>query len=259
MQSLIRFDLLFPYAIPPILTLAASIFVVSLTIHAGRHVRENQIFTLFCLGQSLYSVDLILRTLITDPVIMLTITRLQHFSFVFLIPLGIHLAHALLKIHHRNWLIYLAYGYSLVMLPLSQTRWYITETKLYFFGFFTHSGPLLTIYAIVALPAALYVSVLLINAARTEADLQRRIKFRFISIGLICNSVLLILNVLPVLGLPVYPPSNFGFIPLSLMAYGILQHQIFDTAKSWFYKGYIPRTLVVLIWTPLLGIVLFWL
>ncbi|MBF0237108.1 MAG: hypothetical protein HQM12_05320 [SAR324 cluster bacterium] len=36
MQSLIHVELLFPYAIPPLLSLLTSLFLASLTIQAGR-------------------------------------------------------------------------------------------------------------------------------------------------------------------------------------------------------------------------------
>ena len=78
-----RFDHLFPYAIPPALTLLVCLFLASLTIRAGAVKRENQLFTLLCLAQAIYNLDLVSRTLLVSSSTMLTLIRLDHLSFVF--------------------------------------------------------------------------------------------------------------------------------------------------------------------------------
>ncbi|MBF0351873.1 MAG: GAF domain-containing protein [SAR324 cluster bacterium] len=250
MTHSIRFDLLFPYAIAPLLTLVVSIFLVSLTIRVGKHVRENQLFTLLVLNFALYNLDLFIRTLLTSPVAVLTISRLQHISFVYFIPLLLHFSWEILGIRDRKKTLYTAYGFSAVIMLFTQSEYYLSGVNLYFFGYFSQSGPLLKIYATVALAVSIYALWLLVRGYQKSSNREERLKLKFVISGVFSNAFLTLGNLFPTMGIAVYPPGNLGFIPLLLMAYGILQHNILDTAKSWFYRGYVPRVITGFVWLP---------
>ena len=90
MDQIFRIDTIVPYGLPPLLTLGLCLFLASRTMREGRRVREYQLFTLICLWQVFYNIDLVLRTTILDPELMLAIVRIQHLFFVFGMPISVH-------------------------------------------------------------------------------------------------------------------------------------------------------------------------
>lgn len=257
MDLLFRFDRFFPNAFPPLLTMLVCLFLASLTIHVGQAKRENRIFTLFCLTQALYNLDLTLRTFVASKEMALSIIRFDHVFFVFIIPLAIHFVHEVLHLSYP-WLIRGLYAFGVIMLGFSQSDYYISGVEEFFFGFAPKSGPLLLLYAVITwILTSVFAGMLLIRS-RQETDPQQLLRLRFVFWGFLSNLLLGLGNILPALGVTLYPPGNFGFLPMGLMAYGLLQHQVLDTAKSWISKGYLPRLLIALIWAPLVLSVLYW-
>ncbi len=257
MESIIRFDLLIPYAIPTSLTVLVCLFLASITIQAGRTKKENQIFTLFCLQQVIYYLDLVLRSLISSEPIMLVIIRLEHLIFVFSLPLTAHFVYEILDIRQRRWIVKSLYLFSIILLFFNQSDLYISGVEDHFFGFSPRSGPLLKFLALTALLVFIYLMILLLKRSRQESDPQKKIKIRLIYFGFLINSLLMIGNILPTIGIDIYPPGNFGFIPMGLMAYGLLRHQLLDISKSWYREGFIPKALAGLFWMPVIAAGLF--
>ncbi len=259
METILRFDRLLPYAIPTTLTVLVCFFLASIAIQAGRTKKENQIFTLFCLQQVVYYIDLVLRNLIASESIILTIIRLEHLFFIFGMPLAAHFVYEILEIRQRRWVVKSLYLFCIFLLFFNQSDWYISGVEDYFFGFAPTSGPLLRLLALVAMAVFIYLTVLLFNHSRRETDPQKQVKFRIIFFGFLTNSLLLIGNIFPTVGINIYPPGNFGFIPMGLMAYGLLRHQLLDISKSWYQEGFIPKSLAVVVWLPVAAAGLFFL
>ncbi|MBF0397598.1 MAG: response regulator [Desulfobacterales bacterium] len=255
----LRFDRFFPYALPPMLTLLVSLFLASLTIKAGAIKRESRLFTIYCLLQSLFYLDLTLLTIVTNQKTALAISRMDHLFFIFLLPVTVQLFHEIVSINRRRWIERWLYLLMLICLPLTQTNYYFSNTYEYFFGFFCKSGIVLQIIAVFGLLISGYGITLLWHGRKTVETLEQRRKINFFIAGLLFNALLTICNVFPLSGIEVYPPGNFGFIPLGLMAYGILQHRLIDTTQSWFKEGYITKFLSIAVWIPGAGAIILWL
>lgn len=252
METIFRFDRLFPYAIPASLTVLVCLFLASITIQAGRARKERQIFALFCLQQVIYYLDLVLRNLIVSESVILKIIRLEHLFFVFGLPLATHFVYEILEIRDRKWMIKGLYLLSIYLLFFNQSELYIAGVEDHFFGYYPVGGPLLKLLALAGLILFIHLTIILFRQSKKESDPQKRRNIRIIFFGFVINSGLMVGNALPMVGVDVYPPGNFGFLPMSLMAYGLLHHQLLDIGKSWYKEGYTSKALAILIWIPVI-------
>ncbi|MFC1848927.1 response regulator [candidate division CSSED10-310 bacterium] len=250
MEPIFRFDHFFPFGLAPVVTTLVCLFVASITIQAGPTKRENRLFTIYCLLMMFLGLEITLLTIVTSQSTALIITRLNHLLLVLIVPVGLQFVHEIAGIDHRKWLERVVWLYSLALMPLTQTEYYFYAVNDYFFGFLSKGGPAFQVFGGVAFLMTLYAAIVLINRIKTTTQPAELIKFKFVLYGFILNALLAIGNMLPVLGYEVYPPGNFGFIPMGLMAYGVLRHQLLDTSKSWVSKGQIFRVLAVLAWSP---------
>ncbi|MBF0102480.1 MAG: response regulator [Desulfobacterales bacterium] len=257
-QSFFRFDRFFPYSLPPLLTLLVCLFLVSLTIKAGATQRESRLFTVYCLLQSLFYLDVTLLTIVTEREVALRIGRLDHLFFLFIIPLIVQLFHEMVGIKNRRWLEWALYFLILICLPLTQTDYYFAGAYEYFFGFFPKSGIVLNLFAFLGFIISCYGITLLWQGRKIAVTIEQSLKLNFFLAGVLVNAFLTLLNILPISGLAVYPPGNFGFLTMGLMAYGILQHRLLDSTQSWLKEGYITKLLAGFVWMPIAGAVMFW-
>ncbi len=114
------------------------------------------------------------------------------------------------------------------------------------------------IFGAACIVAVIYATIILYKEAKRKQSFEQSIKMRFLFYGFSAFIILMLGNILPHFGIKMYPPGNFGFIPLGLIAYGILQHQLLDAPKNWFLEGYISKMLAYLAWAPFAVSLLFW-
>ena len=258
MNSLFQLDLLYPYAIPPLLTSLVCFFLASLTIQAGKTKPENRLFTVYCLLQAFLNLDITVATICNSSTVALSIGRFDHMFYVFIIPVGVHFIHKVAGIHDRKKLIRSLYLFSLILVPFTQTEYYFVDIKKYFFGFFPQGGPAFQIFGVVCFLAAIYTARILWLLFKTAADTGQRLKAQFLLYGVFANAALTLCNILPIFGVEVYPLGNFGFIPMLLMAYGLLQHEFLEVTKKGLSKDFTQRLLVLFVWLPLISSIILW-
>jgi signal transduction histidine kinase/CheY-like chemotaxis protein len=259
MNPIFEFDRLYPYALPPAFTFLVSIFLAALIIQKGDRNKENRLFVFFCLLQALISLEIALNTFIASEHTALAISRFADMFYVFIIPVSVHFIFEAIDFSHGKKMIRWLYVFSFIMSPLTQTQWYFSGIKRFSFGYFTQGGPAFQLFGLVGLGCMVYVIPILYGEASRAPSSEKRIKALFILYGLVANVALTAGNILPILGFNIYPPGNFGFIPLGLIAYGLLQHNLFQTTKGGISKDFIPRLLTIAAWTPLFAAVFFWL
>jgi len=259
MNSLFQFNLFFPYAIPSALTALVCLAAASLTLQSGKTKRENQLFTIFCLLQAALNLLNMFFTICVSKEIALTTCRLVHLFYIFIIPVGVQFVHEVAGIRHRRHLVKWLYIFSLAMSPLTLTDYYYYSLREQFFGFFPKGGPAFQIFGGIGLLATIYIIHLLWNMFKQSTDTAQKLKARFIIFGVGVGAALTVGNILPVMGTNIYPPGNFGFLPMGLMAYGLLRHNFFETTKSAITNEFLPRLLTAFVWSPLVFAVIFWL
>ncbi|MBF0236775.1 MAG: diguanylate cyclase [SAR324 cluster bacterium] len=255
---MLRFDRVFPYAMPPLLTILACLFLALLTIKSGRNNRENKLFTLLSLMLLLYNVNFLLYILMTSQSDTVNLTRWSFVFFVFSLPVSIQFIHQMLGLHNRKWIEWGLYGFCFVSLPwITLTDFYFTEGFEYYFGMYPRANTGLYLFAVMSILGGIYYLFLLGKNWRAETDPNLRRKMLYILIGFPSGWLMIGFNMIPYSGIELYPPGAFAFIPLSLMVYGVLRHALLDTSESFLKKGYLGKWLSYVTLLPLLAAGLF--
>jgi len=217
------------YSIPPLLTLCFFFCLGVLTMVLGSRSKVNNLFVLICLACSFLHADIFLISNVYSPDTALFISRFGQVFAVFLIPLYIHFFHSYLQIDTRKWLTISAYIYSIILICFVPTPLLIKYMHKHFFGFFGMGGRLYLMIGLSAAAASVYVLSQTYTAIRNEKNAVRKKKLKYLFVGFAVIGVMIGLDVLPILGYPVYPPGNFSFIPLGIFALGHFKYDLLDT------------------------------
>jgi len=221
-------NLLTIYSIPPILTLVCFLGLAGLTLFRGKKSRVNFLFLVICTqGIFLYG-DILFAFTTTSAHAALLVSRIDHAFLVFLIPAYIHFFHLYLRITARKKLVFITYGYAFVLLFFTQTPLYIESMEKQPFGYFAKGGPLYPFFGVGGLLVTFYVLYLLHRAILSENNGAQKNRLKYVLAGFGLMGLLNGLNVFPMLGVSMYPPGNWSFLPLILFAIGIFKHNLLD-------------------------------
>ncbi|MBF0236582.1 MAG: GAF domain-containing protein [SAR324 cluster bacterium] len=249
---MLRWDLVFPYTVPIILTVVIAFFLASITIKTGRHRRDAQLFTIYCILQGLDAFNELIDTVSLSPSMSLNLLHFIYVPYVFIVPVALHFIHEILAIKPRFWLVRISYTISLLLMLTVPTSWFVRETYQTPQGVEYLPGPGYDFFVIFAGVALIYAIALLWSKLKASPH-----KVRYVLLGMVLNAALTLTTTFPTFGINLYPPGNFGFIPLLFMAYGILEYRLFATTRNWFNRGHYPRLIVTFFWFPVLVFVLF--
>lgn len=216
------------YSLPPLLTLLAFGALGLLVALRGPRTRVNRLFQLLCLLGCLLYIDILILFNTSSATVALWSSRVDHLFIVYAIPLYLHFFHAFLGIAARRWLLGAAYAAAVAMMGVALTPLGIESVQRYAFGFYGRGGRLYPLIASAALLATTYCLVKLYGALKRAADGPQRRRLQYVLAGFGVMGLLNGLNVLPLLGYPLYPPGCFSFIPLLLFAFGLFRHDLLD-------------------------------
>jgi len=188
----------------------------------------NLLFSLICLVGCLLNIDKTILTVIKDGETALKISRIDHIFLVFIIPLYLHFT--ILATGYKKWhvVVKIFYIIAFFLIPLTQSRLYLTHAKHFFFGYFAQSGPLFLIFGFFStLSVAISICLFIKNLRENRvAERRTRIKYILLSFGLaafVNHFDVIIMN-----GYELYPLGNFVFIPMSLFGYAVYKHDIME-------------------------------
>jgi two-component system NtrC family sensor kinase len=217
-----------PYSIPAILTLCCFSALVLVTIPRARRSRRNRLFLAICIFGVMLNIDIVFAFHSRSAAAALAVSRADHLLLVFSLPVYIQFFHAYLDVKNRKWLEWTAYGFSAALMLLTPTQWYIAAMEPHFFGYFARAGRLYPIFGFGGLLVTVYVLSLLYRAMKAENRPEKKNRLQYLLTGFGLMGFLNGLNVLPILGLEVYPPGNLSFIPLIVFAVGLFRHDLLD-------------------------------
>jgi two-component system NtrC family sensor kinase len=217
-----------PYSIPAILTLSCFMVLAAVTVPRASRSRGNRLFLVICLLGVILNLDIVYAFHSRSAAAALSVSRADHLLLVFSLPLYIQFFHTYLDIRNRKWLEWSAYGLSAALMFLVPTKWYIASMELHFYGYFARAGLLYPIFGFGGLWVTVYVLSLLYRAMKAEPGPEKKNRLQYLLLGFGVMGFLNGLNVLPILGLEVYPPGNLSFIPLIVFAVGLFRHDLLD-------------------------------
>lgn len=216
------------YVIPPILGFIVLSCLVLISILRGGRKRTNLLFAGICFLGALLNADVALVAILPDERLALRVDRAVHFFLVFSIPIYIRFVHEFLGINSRRWLEIPAWIFSVAFLPIVPTDLYFTGFHHYAFGRIARAGVLFHLLSAAFAFTAVYCLAVLYRAMKETADNQRRNRIKYIFGGMGFSVLLFALSILPVSGIPFYPPGNFTFIPAIFLAFGVLKYDLLD-------------------------------
>jgi len=215
------------FIVPPLLTMIAGISLAVLSLLKGRGDRENLLFALICLGWSLLSPAFISHHLIKDPAVILTIERSIHSLYVFLPALNLLFFHKILHIK-RPLVTYSGFIISALLSLTTFTNGYFNGLYKFHWGYIARGGIFFKIFSFYSFLALCYCVFYFFQRLRIETNPVLRLKSKYILFSFILAGCLTATNVPALNGYDFYPFGNFIFLPLCLMAYGVLKYHLLD-------------------------------
>jgi serine phosphatase RsbU (regulator of sigma subunit) len=216
-----------PYIIPPALCLVTGLTLAAISVFKGSFKSENVLFSLVCVWLVLLSPVFILHHLISDTSVILTIERVFHFFYVFIVPITVVFFHRTLGII-RPRLEKAAFAASALIAAFVPTRLYIDGLHSYGWGYIAKGGPVFSVFGALCLAALVYGVVICVRRISGEANPIIRAKIRYLLLSINMVGLLTLLNIPAVNGVDFYPAGNFMFVPLAIMGFGVLRYRLID-------------------------------
>ena len=218
----------YAFVIPPILGFFVLIFLSLISFLRGPRRPTNLLFAVICFMGSLINADVALVSIIPNKTLALRLDRIIYLLFVFSLPIYIQFVHTFLHITGRRWVERLAYLFSLIFLLFIFSDHFISGFHEYSFGTIAKAGPIFYIFSVMSGFTVCYCLLTLFKAMKTAEDNQRRNRIKYILGGMGMSTLLIALNILPVIGFNIYPMGNFSFIPAIFLAFGVLKYDLLD-------------------------------
>ncbi len=215
------------FIVPPILCLVVGLTLAVISLTRGKLKKENILFSMLCVWWCMLSPIFISHHLVSDINVIMRIERSFHAVYVFIIPITFIFFHTLLGLK-RRWLEIAMLVFSAVIAALTQTDYYIYGLYTYHWGFMAKGGVALRIFGTASFLSLVYGLVMYLHRIGKETNPIMKMKLRYLLFSILLSALLTLINIPAMSGIDIYPMGNFIFVPLSIMAYGVLRYQLLD-------------------------------
>ena len=216
------------YLILPIAGAGCFLFLFCVSLVIDPYSKTIRLFALICLFGALVNADVALVSSVRDDYLALTIDRYFYCIFSLSLPLYVLFVHAFLNITKRRGVeaatAVMAVGFAL----FSKGNKFIAGMNHYSFGRIARAGPGFLLFAALATVIICYCLLVMIQGIERARTNEQRNRIIFVLIGMGGATILIAMNILPVVGYAVYPLGNFSFIPAVILAFGVLKYDLFD-------------------------------
>jgi signal transduction histidine kinase len=233
------------YSIPPLLSAIILFILFLMGVFKSKRSPVNLLFSLICLIGCFLNIDKTILTVIADERLAIQISRIDHIFLVFIIPLYLHFT--LLVTGYKKWLPFIKYSYivSFLLLPLTRHPQYLTHAKHYSFGFFAISGPYFYVFGTLSTLSTAVSLYLLVKKLREETASMKKTRIKYILLSFGLAAFVNHFDILTMSGYAMYPLGNFVFVPMCLLGYSILKHDVMEW-KIFLNKGLVLSTLLLI-------------
>jgi len=236
------------YIIPPGLSIIVGITLTIISVAKGKLKSENILFALVCLWSTLIPPIFISHYLLTGEKEITTFARFINFFYVYLPVIYLLFIHNILDIK-RNYLIIISVILSFLLSISTFTNYYIHGLYVYNWGYISKGGIAFRIFGIYGFAVLVYMVYCLFDNLKHETDPRKRMSHSYMILSFVLSGVLTILNLPAINGINFYPAGNFNFIPLSILAYGVLRYRLLDI-KSFIHITTVRVLSIVVILLP---------
>lgn len=216
------------YIIPPLLSLITGWILAVISVVKGRFRQENILFSLVCIWWSLMPVIYVSHHLFRGNIsLILGIERCIHFFYVYM-PFITLLYLCKSFGFNKKFLLIFSLVQSIIISAFVPTEYYISGLYTYSWGYTAIGGVVFKIFGTASMLYLLYVIYFFIKEIRRVRGVSERLKLRYILSSFIATGILMALNLPSISGIDFYAFGNFMFIPLLLIAYGVLRYRLMD-------------------------------
>lgn len=217
------------FMIPPLLSLAIGLSLAILSIVKGKFRKENILFSLVCIWWScLLAPAFIAHHLFKgDEALLLSIERVIHFFFVYAPLVSLAYLNEVINLQKKS-LIWLTAVISFTISLFTPTQYYFTGLYSYSWGYIAKGGIVFDIFGVYGMIVIAYLAFEGFRKLRTETNYIMKIKIKYIVFSLLASAILTLGNIPAINGIDFYPLGNLNFIPLAILAYGVLRFRLMD-------------------------------
>jgi len=187
--------------------------------------------------------------------LIMTIERSFHFLYVFMPAIILLYLQKSFDLN-KKYLVIASFTLSSIIALFVPTKYYISGLYIYSWGYSATGEIVFKIFGASAFAHLLYVIWFFIKKVKTVNNYTERLKLKYILLSFIASATLMIFNVPAINGIDFYAYGNFMFIPLTLIAYGVLRYRLMDI-KSVLHITLIWGVISSLILIPNISIFLF--
>jgi len=216
------------YSIPPLLSIICFLSLAILTLARGARTKINRLFFVLCLLASLIYSNALFSSITRSAPNALMVSRVEHLFIPLLLPAYIAFFLEYLRIANGKRIVRVAFGYTAGLILLAPTDLYIPQVVKHAFGFTAAAGPLYFLFPLGEVATTVYILVLLGRSFRKATTRTRKNRLKYVLVGFGSLGLLNGLNFLTIHGVPLYPPGNFSFFPLTIFAVGLFKHDLLD-------------------------------
>ncbi|HNX24654.1 MAG TPA: PP2C family protein-serine/threonine phosphatase [Spirochaetota bacterium] len=244
------------YIIPPLLSIGLGWSLAAVSIIKGRYRTENILFSLVCIWWTLMPLVFLSHHLFKGNIeLIMTIERTFHFLYVYMPAIILLYLQKSFALNKKN-LVIASFVLSILISVFVPTKYYISGLYTYSWGYSAKGEIVFKIFGTCAFMHLVYVIWFFKEKVRNVKNYTERLKLKYILLSFIASAVLMIFNVPAINGIDIYAYGNFMFIPLALIAYGVLRYRLMDI-KSVLHLSLIWAVLSSLILVPNIFIFIF--
>ncbi len=213
------------FIIPPILCLVTGYFLATISVIWGKVKKESILLALICFWWTLLSYSFIYHNIETDQARVMTVERIVHTFYVFA-PF-VSIAFFQVTIDRVNKAV--LFGSLVISTALA----FFVRTPYYFYGFYTYrwgmiarGGVAFQAFSLYGIAVSVYLFIIFFKRIREEENHLIRLKLFYLFAACFIYAVFTFTNCPAMHGIDFYPLSNFIFIPLGIMTYGVLKYRL---------------------------------
>ncbi len=116
---------------------------------------------------------------------------------------------------------------------LSLVLSFFVHTPYYFYGFYVYHWGMIAkgdiafnVFSAYAAITTFYILIIFIKKIRTEKNHVIRLKYYYLFTAFFISAILTMTNIPAMNGIDSYPLSNYLFVPLGIMTYGVLKYRL---------------------------------
>ncbi|HNR89278.1 MAG TPA: SpoIIE family protein phosphatase [Spirochaetota bacterium] len=213
-----------PYGLPPLLSFLFCSFLSVMGLRVGANRRESFVFSFLTLGYTFLSLDIFINCVTDVPEIALRASRMSHVMVVLLPSLFVHLNRVITRRKSERPLPYVLYAVSALLVPFTQSDWYLSGVYSFSWGFFAKTGLLFNVVILLSTFSTIYSMGIIILAYRNTASAHSKQRLLFFLLGAMSGAIMSMGNFPAMNGIDIYPAGNFIFVPMTFFAIGLYRY-----------------------------------